>query len=90
MASIGASLTRRKNGDTWLHFIEARGAHAPSRVPDRAPPRSGPTRAPARCPAARPSQNTPRRNLPHFERPWAKYMVTFSTRERRNLTPPER
>jgi alanyl-tRNA synthetase/REP element-mobilizing transposase RayT len=31
-----------------------------------------------------------RRNLPHFERPWAKYMVTFSTRERRNLTPPER
>ena len=31
-----------------------------------------------------------RRNLPHFERPWAKYMVTFSTRERRKLTPPER
>jgi alanyl-tRNA synthetase/REP element-mobilizing transposase RayT len=31
-----------------------------------------------------------RRNLPHFERPWAKYMVTFSTRERRNLTSPER
>ncbi len=31
-----------------------------------------------------------RRNLPHFERPWAKYMVTFSTQERRQLTPPER
>jgi alanyl-tRNA synthetase/REP element-mobilizing transposase RayT len=31
-----------------------------------------------------------RRNLPHFERPWAKYMVTFSTRERRELTPSER
>ncbi len=31
-----------------------------------------------------------RRNLPHFERPWAKYMVTFSTRERRELAPPER
>ncbi len=31
-----------------------------------------------------------RRNLPHFERPWAKYMVTFSTRERRILTAPER
>src|SRR5690242_10143666 len=31
-----------------------------------------------------------RRNLPHFERPWAKYMVTFSTRERRSLAPYER
>ena len=31
-----------------------------------------------------------RRNLPHFERPWAKYMVTFSTFERRQLTPAER
>jgi alanyl-tRNA synthetase/REP element-mobilizing transposase RayT len=31
-----------------------------------------------------------RRNLPHFERPWAKYMVTFSTRERRQLNPSER
>jgi len=29
-----------------------------------------------------------RRNLPHFERPWAKYMVTFSTRERRQLILP--
>ena len=31
-----------------------------------------------------------RRNLPHFERPWAKYMVTFSTRERRQLPSAER
>ncbi len=31
-----------------------------------------------------------RRNLPHFERPWAKYMVTFSTHERRQLAAPER
>ena len=31
-----------------------------------------------------------RRNLPHFERPWAKYMVTFTTHERRKLAPPER
>jgi len=31
-----------------------------------------------------------RSNLPHFERPWAKYMVTFSTRERRQLSPSER
>ena len=31
-----------------------------------------------------------KRCLPHFERPWGKYMVTFSTRERRQLTPAER
>src|SRR5262249_5548617 len=31
-----------------------------------------------------------RRNLPHFERPWTKYIVTFSTRERRKLAAPER
>jgi len=31
-----------------------------------------------------------RRNLPHFERPWAKYMVTFSTRDRRTLSPSAR
>jgi alanyl-tRNA synthetase/REP element-mobilizing transposase RayT len=31
-----------------------------------------------------------KRHLPHFERPWAKYMVTFSTREKRQLTPVER
>jgi RecG-like helicase/REP element-mobilizing transposase RayT len=28
-----------------------------------------------------------RRRLPHFERPWAKYMITFSTRGRRQLCP---
>src|SRR5205814_514114 len=31
-----------------------------------------------------------KRNLPHFERPWAKYAVTFSTRNDRQLIPPER
>jgi len=30
------------------------------------------------------------RRLPHFERPWGKYMVTFSTRQKRQLTPAER
>jgi RecG-like helicase/REP element-mobilizing transposase RayT len=28
-----------------------------------------------------------RRNLPHFERPWAKYAITFGTRDRRQLSP---
>jgi 5-methyltetrahydrofolate--homocysteine methyltransferase len=31
-----------------------------------------------------------KRRLPHFERPWAKYAVTFSTRERLELSPEER
>jgi len=31
-----------------------------------------------------------KRCLPHFERPWGKYMVTFSTRQKRQLTPAER
>jgi 5-methyltetrahydrofolate--homocysteine methyltransferase len=31
-----------------------------------------------------------KRRLPHFERPWAKYAVAFSTRNHRRLTPAER
>jgi 5-methyltetrahydrofolate--homocysteine methyltransferase len=31
-----------------------------------------------------------KRRLPHFERPWGKYAVTFSTHERRQLTSTER
>jgi 5-methyltetrahydrofolate--homocysteine methyltransferase len=31
-----------------------------------------------------------KRRLPHFDRPWGKYAVTFSTRERRLSTPAER
>jgi REP element-mobilizing transposase RayT len=31
-----------------------------------------------------------KRRLPHFERPWAKYAVSFSTHKRRLLTPQER
>jgi alanyl-tRNA synthetase/REP element-mobilizing transposase RayT len=31
-----------------------------------------------------------KRQLPHFERPWGKYAVTFGTRGRRLLTPSER
>ncbi|MDQ3624979.1 MAG: threonine--tRNA ligase, partial [Verrucomicrobiota bacterium] len=54
-----------------------RGAHAP-RVPQPAP-----------SPAAS-GATYARGRLPHFERPWAKYMVTFSTHERRELTPTER
>ena len=31
-----------------------------------------------------------KRRLPHFERPWAKYMVTFATHHHRQLSPAER
>ncbi len=31
-----------------------------------------------------------KRRLPHFERPWGKYAVAFSTHKRRRLEPPER
>ena len=31
-----------------------------------------------------------KRRLPHFERPWAKYAITWSTHERRVLSPAER
>ena len=31
-----------------------------------------------------------KRNLPHFERPWAKYVVTFATQDRRPLSETER
>ena len=62
--------------DRGAHAVD-RGAHAPSRAAAGAPPAAlGATYS--------------RRNLPHFERPWAKYMVTFSTCERRPLAPSER
>jgi threonyl-tRNA synthetase/REP element-mobilizing transposase RayT len=61
-----------------LHEESDRGAHAPSRATSVASTEasSGATYS--------------RRNLPHFERPWAKYAVTFSTEGRRILSPEER
>lgn len=67
----------------------SRGAHAPSRVPDRALAVGTDARHRASSSGTTEAKYS-RRNLPHFERPWAKYMVTFSTRERRKLTSPER
>ncbi|MCK9589891.1 MAG: His/Gly/Thr/Pro-type tRNA ligase C-terminal domain-containing protein, partial [Terrimicrobiaceae bacterium] len=55
-----------------------RGAHAPSRVVSGTPPETSSATRYAR------------RFLPHFERPWAKYAVTLSTRERRPLSADER
>jgi threonyl-tRNA synthetase/REP element-mobilizing transposase RayT len=55
-----------------------RGAHAPSRAASVAPTE------------ASSGALYSHRNLPHFERPWAKYAVTFSTVGRRTLSPEER
>jgi threonyl-tRNA synthetase/REP element-mobilizing transposase RayT len=61
-----------------MELREEGGAHAPSRAASGAPPEaaSGATYS--------------KRRLPHFERPWAKYLVTFSTHNRRQIPPAER
>ncbi len=56
---------------------DPRGAHAPSRAVSGAP--AGDT-----------SAKYAKRRLPHFERPWEKYMVTFTTKDHRVLSPAER
>jgi len=64
--------------DEGHESAKERGAHAPSRAVSGAP-------------AGNASDvQYGKRNLPHFERPWEKYMVTFSTRERRTLASAER
>ncbi len=50
---------------------------------------SAPSRSAQESPAIAESKYS-RRNLPHFERPWAKYMVTFATHERHQLAAAER
>ena len=67
-------------------FEEAlQGEHTRPRVSSEAPsPQIGPNS---------PQTSEPtytRRNLPHFERPWGKYMVTFTTRDRDILSEAER
>ncbi len=66
-------------------FEEAIGEHTRPRVLSEAPsPQIGPN-------SPKPSEPTyTRRNLPHFERPWGKYMVTFTTRDRDILSEAER
>jgi len=61
------------------------GEHTRPRVSQSAP---SPI-APGETPGTKEAKYS-RRNLPHFERPWAKYMVTFSTVERRQLSHPDR
>lgn len=60
-------------------FEEAIGEHTRPRVSPAAP-------SPQGC--SEPTYK--RRNLPHFERPWGKYMITFTTRDRDILSEEER
>ncbi len=66
-------------------FEEAIGEHTRPRVSSEAPsPQIGSN-------SPKPSEPTyTRRNLPHFERPWGKYMVTFATLDRDVLNEAER
>ncbi len=45
--------------------------------------------SPGTSPQTEGTQYHPRR-LPHFERPWAKYLITFTTKDHRQLTPAAR
>ena len=66
-------------------FEEAIGEHTRPRVLSEAPSPQIGSKSPE------PSEPTyARRNLPHFERPWGKYMVTFSTLDRDVLNDAER
>jgi len=66
-----------------------RGAQVPSPVVPGAPPGTCNTSGEAGASRGDGSRYS-RRNLPHFERPWAKYMVTFTTQSRRKLTDAEK
>ena len=67
-------------------FEEAlQGEHTRPRVSSEAP---SPQISPNSPTASEPTYT--RRNLPHFDRPWGKYMVTFTTRDRDILSEAER
>ncbi len=65
------------------------GSARVSRAVSGVPPETRPIHLPVSTEPAVGSKYSKRR-LPHFERSWAKYMVTFSTVGRRVLSPPAR
>ncbi len=75
-------------------FEDALGEHTRPRVSSEAPsPQIGPNSpatlpSPSSAPSSQPTYS--RRNLPHFERPWGKYMITFATQDRDILSEAER
>src|SRR5437764_691801 len=75
-----------------IRLIAERGRDRPPlRIEFPAPGSARASRADFGAPAEISSEvSYSKRRLPHFERPWAKYAVTFSTRDRRKLSPAER
>jgi alanyl-tRNA synthetase/REP element-mobilizing transposase RayT len=80
------------NGIALFDEEVARLSNAASAASGTAPAPGAADRAPAVGTGASDNRGAAysKRRLPHFERPWGKYMVTFSTREKRQLTPSER
>jgi REP element-mobilizing transposase RayT len=78
--------TADRNEDTAPLPLFARGAHPSVRAVSGVPPENSGSRD-----AYAPQQSRyAKRNLPHFERPWAKYAITFSSRGNTALTSLER
>ena len=77
-----------KTLDKGIALFESEAAKLPGSAP--APGAADRALAVGPGPSDLPAAKYSRRRLPHFERPWGKYMVTFATREHRQLTPVER
>ncbi|MEP6822611.1 MAG: alanine--tRNA ligase-related protein, partial [Chthoniobacterales bacterium] len=82
--------------DNGLALFEAEAARLLSDVAAATPGSAGaPPALSGASPDSHPTSLAPgaqyhKRRLPHFERPWAKYAVAWSTHERRALAPAER
>ncbi len=79
---------------TLKHLCEPLGVEVKLRMGNAPVPGASGGVPPPRIPQETPAPPTETRysksNLPHFERPWAKYMITFTTIPRRHLTPTAR
>ncbi|MEP6810417.1 MAG: alanine--tRNA ligase-related protein, partial [Chthoniobacterales bacterium] len=100
---IEATLRREEESfnrtlDKGIALFESEVARLKGPAPSELPPPGSAGAPPAVSGASPDTLATPKspgahyhkRRLPHFERPWAKYAVTWSTHERRQLSPAER
>ncbi len=81
-------MSGKKYGST-LPGDEVAGSTRVPRVVSGVASETRPTKIPTTIESAVGSKYS-KRNLPHFERPWAKYMVTFATINHRQLSPKSR
>jgi REP element-mobilizing transposase RayT len=86
---IGIALrTAARKEDTGALPLFAPGSTGCQPVASACQPDARVAQPPAFEPVSEPRYT--RRNLPHFERPWAKYMITVTTRQKRVLSPAAR